>query len=378
MASPDVADYVGLELLDLDAQQLVDAALAAAAAKFPDWTPHEGNTEVVILEEQAAMVEEEVYALNRVPDGVTEALLRLFNLTRDLGAAPTATVTFTAGDNAGYTVPAGTTVRVAAGSAEPVDLTTDVALVIAAGATTGTVAATAVVTGTAGNGIAAGTVLEVLDALTGISSAVLATGTTGGRAAEDGAAFLTRATPALSTLTTTLVRPQDIEAYVAANYPAVIRVKTLDRYDPAGGGDPGDDPGYVTVAVTGADGAALSGAVKDGIEVDLIARMHAGLKVDVVDANVTTVAVDVTVLALPGQIAATVEANVIAVLSAYLDPDTWDWSRVVRRNEIIARADTAAGVDTVLSVAVPATDLTLTGVAPLAKAGVITVTVQAP
>ena len=106
--------------------------------------------------------------------------------------------------------------------------------------------------------------------------------------------------------------------------------------------------------------------------------MHAGLKVTVVPANVTAVNVTVTVLRRPGYTDAEVEANVRATLEAYLNPDAWDWSRLVRRNEVIARADTAVGVDTVLSVTVPAADLPLAGVAPLASAGVITVTVEAP
>jgi len=377
MASPDVADYVGLELLDLDAQQLIEQALAAAAEKWPDWTPREGNTEVVLLELLAAMAEEDVYALNRIPDGVTEALLRLTGLTRDLGATATATVTFTAGDDAGYTVPAGTVVRVDTASVEDLDLTTDTPLVIAAGQTTGTVAVTATVPGTAGNGIAAGTAVEVLDSLTGIESAELATGTAGGRAPEDGAAFLARATPRLSTFTTTLVRPQDVEAYVASTNPGIVRVKVLDRYNPSSGGV-GESDGYVAVAVAAAGGADLSGAAKDALEVDLAARMHAGLRVNVIDADLTTVAVTITVLALPGYDPADVEDSVDAVLRDYLNPDTWAWSTLVRRNELIARADTAAGVDTVLSVTVPAVDLPLGGAAPLATAGAINITVQAP
>lgn len=378
MASPDVADYVGLELIDLDAQQLIEQAIASASAKWPDWTPREGNTEVVLLEELAAMVEEEVYGINRIPDGVAEALLRLFDLSRDLGAPASASVTFTAGDTDGYTVPAGTVVRLEGALAEPLDLTTDAELVIPAGQLEGTVAVTATVTGPAGNGVPVGTVLEVLDAITGIEGAVLATATAGGRNAEDGPAFLSRATPRLSTLTTTLVRPQDVEAYVASSYPDVVRVKVLDRYNPAAAGLPGDHDGYVAVVVAAAGGADLTAPAKDALEVDLASRMHAGLRVNVIDADLTTVAVDVTVLALPAQDPAVVEANVIAALSGYLNPDAWDWSNVVRRNELIARADTAAGVDTVLSVAVPATDLALAGAAPLAVAGVITVTVQAP
>jgi len=377
MASPDVADYVGLELLDLDAQQLVEQALADAAVTWPDWTPREGNTEVVLLELLAAMAEEEVYALNRIGDGIVERLLLLMGIARDLGASAAATVTFTAGDDAGYTVPAGTIVRLTTAGAEDLDLATDTELVIAPGQTTGTVAATATVPGTAGNAIPLGTDLEVLDSITGIESAELATATAGGRAPEDSAAYLTRATPRLSTFTTTLVRPQDVEAYVVSAYPAIVRVKTLDRYNPAGGAV-GEDDGYVAVAVAAAGGADLSGPDKDALEVDLADRMHAGLQVNVIDTDLTTVAVDVTVLALPGADPAEVEDNVIAALAAYLNPDTWDWSTVVRRNELIARADTAAGVDTVLAVTTPAADLILSGAAPLATAGVITVTVQAP
>lgn len=379
MPSPDVAAYVGLELVDLDAQQLIEQALASAATKFVGWTPREGNTEVVLIEELAALVEEDAYGLNRIPDAVVERVLLLMQLTRDLGAPATATVTFTAGDTAGYTIPAGTALRIDTTGVDDVDVTTNTALTITAGQTTGTVAVTARTVGTANNGVPAGTRLEVLDSVSGISSAVLATGLAGGRDPEDGDAFLARAAPRLATLTTTLARAQDVEAYVIATYPAVTRVKVLDLYDAnTPQVDPGGSPGYTTIAVAGPGGTAIPGATLTAIDNDVTNRVVAGLNVTVTNANVTPIDVTITVLALPGQTASTVQANVIAALSTYLNPDAWDWGRLVRRNELIARADTAAGVDTVLSVTIPANDLTLTGAAPLAKAGTITVTVQAP
>lgn len=378
MPSPDVADYVGLELIDLDSQQLVEQALASAAAKWPDWTPREGNTEVLLLEELAAMAEEDVYALNRIPESVTEALLRLVGVPLDAGAPASASVTFTAGDANGYTVPAGTIVRIDTASVDDLDLATDTDLVILAGQTTGTVTATATTSGAAGNGTPAGTELEVLDALVGIEGAVLATATGSGRDAEDTAAYLSRAVARLSTFTTTLVRPADVESYVASSYPAVERVKVLDRYNPAPGGSVGLDLGYTTVAVATAGGGALTAGEKATLDADLTDRMQAGIIVNVVDATLTAVDIDVTVLALSGYSSAEVQANVAAVLTAYLDPDAWPWSGIVRRNEIIARADTATGVDVVLSVTVPTADVTLPGVAALATPGTITVTVQAP
>lgn len=379
MPSPDVATYLGLELLDVDAQTLLDTALANAAVSFPDWTPREGNTEVVLLEEFAAMVEDDVYVLNQLPGALTEVLLRLFGLDRDQGAPPTASVTFTLADTTGHTIPQGTVVRLSLGEdVEPLDFTTDTDLVIAPASVTGTVAASAAEATLAANGQAAGTVLELLDAIPYVDTVVLADAVDGGRVAEDGAAFLDRAIPILSRLTSTLVRPADIEAYVEVAAP-VTRVRVLDLYNPNDvGSTPGSSPGYVAVATATAGGGSLSTAAKAVLAADLKNRMHAGLIVNVIDTDVTTVDVTIRVLRYAASDDAATEAAVTAALTAYLDPDAWAWSDVVRVNELIAVADGAAGVDTVLEVSVPNGDLTLDGYAPLAKAGTITVTVEAP
>lgn len=378
MPSPDVASYVGLELLDVDTQALIDTALANAAEKFPDWTPREGNTEVVILEQVAAMVEENVYALNQLPGGIVEVFLRLFGLDRDQGAPPAAVVRFTVTSSVGQTIPAGTTVRLPMGDGEPVDFTTDADLVIAAGATTGTVTAYASEAGSLANDRPAGTALELLDAIAYVAGVELAAPVADGRIAEDGAAFLDRAVPVLSRLTSTLVRPVDVEAYLAERTD-VARVRVLDLYNPATPNTPpGSAPGYVTAALVGVAGATLDTATKDLIAADLRNRMHAGLTVNVVDADVNTVPVEVTVLRFAGTTDADVTANVEAAIRDYLNPDKWAWAETVRVNDLIAAIDNAVGVDAVLEVTAPATDLTLTGYAPLVQAGTITVTVEAP
>lgn len=378
MPSPDVATYLALELVDLSEQDLIDEALARVAETFPDWTPREGNTEVVLLEALAAMAAEFVYAVNRLPDGMTETLLRLFGLERDQGAPPVASVTFAVADTAGHTIPAGTVVRLDLGSdVDPVDFTTDADLVIPAGSSTGTVGAAAGEPGITANGQPGGTILELLDAISYVDSVTLAAPVSGGRAAEDGDTFLARAIPLLSRLTTTLVRPVDVEAYVAED-PNVARVKVLDLYNAADDGSPGSNPGYVTVAVAAAGGAPIGTTARETIKANLRTRMHAGLMPLVVEADVTTVNVTLTVLRFASVDAATVQANVIAALTAYLNPDTWTWANIVRVNELIAVADGAAGVDTVLEVSVPNGDLELAGYAPLVRAGTITVTVEDP
>lgn len=379
MASPDVASYVGLELLDVDAQTLIDNALAGLQTTFPDWTPREGNTELVLLEALAAMVEDNVYVLNTLPGGLAEVLLRLFGLTRDQGAPPTAEVLFSLADNGGHTIPAGTTVRLDLGTGvDPVDFTTDNDLVVPVGATAGTVTASGGEASVEANGKAAGTRLELLDAISYVNTVELAAAAAGGRLAEDGAAFLDRAVPLLSRLTSTLVRPVDVEAYVAGAA-AVTRVKALDLFNPADpASTPGGSPGYVAVAVATAGGGALPQVEKDALAADLRNRMHAGLVINVVDADVTLVDVTARVLRFAANTDAEVAQNVRQAITDYLNPDGWAWGGTVYLNELISAIDRAVGVDIVLEVSAPGGDLTLPGYAPLAKAGTVTVTVDAP
>src|SRR4051794_20833934 len=110
MPSPDVTDLVELTLYDKGPFDLVDRALADAAPKLPGWVPREGNTELVLLEAMALPVAELIYAVNRLPGAVLDVLLRLYGITRNLGAPAAATVRFTLADALGHNLPAGTRV----------------------------------------------------------------------------------------------------------------------------------------------------------------------------------------------------------------------------------------------------------------------------
>lgn len=386
MASPDVVTYFDLELTTLDEQTLIDTALANASLTFPDWIPREGNTEVVILEQNAGMVANLAYLLNQLPSSTTEVLLRLFGLTRDPGQPPVVDVAITVTDAAGYTIPTGTVVRLDLGdSTDPVDFLTMIDLVIAPGATSGVVTASATEATIRANGVPTGTTLDLLDAISYIEDVTTTSPITGGTGPEDGPAFLTRGAPLLSRLTNTLVRPVDLEAYAVESNPSIVRVRTIDLYNPATPEvPPGQALGYVTVAVAGTGGTSLGVTARATLAAQYASRMHAGLTINVVDADVATIDVDVTVLRYASADDTATAAAVTAEVSAYLNPDTWEWSNLSRVNELIAVADRAAGVDTVIAVAqtlddsYTTTDLTLPGVAPLAKVGTVTVTVQAP
>lgn len=379
-------DEVDPALVDLDAQELIDGALALIGDRFPEWVPREGNTEVVLIEALAREAAEMVYAIRQVAPDLRELLLQRFGLTRGPGSPPFATVRFAvAASTVARTIPAGTALVLGDGDddADPVVLVTDNDLLLPAGATAGTVTATAPDATTAANGAAAGARLELVDSLGYVDTVTLDGALVDGTPPEDSAEFLARGSAVLTRLSTTLVLPAHIEAYLHELGVPIARV--LDLYDPATPGlPPGTKAGHVTAAVASAAGGRYTADQLDALAAQIRARMHAGLKIHVVGADTTTVNVSVTVVRRATETAADVAAAVEARIRDYLSPDGWQWARTVRLNEVIAAADTAAGVDTVLSAAVgaggggvaTAADLVLPGVAPLVRAGTITVSVS--
>lgn len=376
MPTPDVSEYLGLELVQLDEPTLIERALAHLVETFPDYVPRPGNTEYVLIEAIAGITAELGYAINTLPDGLTEVLLRLFGLERDQGSPPTASVKFTLNDTVGHTIPDGTTVRLDLGDdEEPVDFTTIGNLVIPPGQFQGTVTAGGSVPTLEANGAPAGTALEVVDAIRWINSAELAATANGGREAEDGDAFLDRATPILRTLTTTLVRAADVERYVKATYADAKVVRVLDS-----GRFPAFAPGTVFVVVGGVGGSSLGQPRRLTIGNDLIARMAAGMVVYINDVILVGIDVDVEVTTFPGANPATVEAAIRATLADYLRPESW-WSGsagagaalTLLRNELIARVDAVPGVNLVTALSI-VTTAPNAGIGTVSGAGDVTFT----
>lgn len=369
MPSPDLRQYSDLILYDADPIDLVERARADAAVKLPGWVPREGNTELVLIEAIALEVAELVFAVNRLPGSIVEVLLRLYGITRSLGTPPEAELLVTLSDTLGHTVPIGTRFRLDVPGSDPVIFTLDVGLVVAPGGSSGTVTATGTTNTEAANGTPAATPLTLLDAVPFVEGAVLATEPGGGTGPESESEWRDRGVEMFARLVSTLVLPEHFTSEVLTN-PDVYRATTIDNWNVSVAAN-----GHVTVAVLGEGGVALSAGRKTELETDLEAKALANLDVHVIDPVITDVAVTVTVRRLPGFTDAAVQTNVAAVLAAYLNPDQWPWSGVVRRNELIARIDGAAGVDYVETLTVPAADLPLVGVAPLADIGAVSVTV---
>jgi uncharacterized phage protein gp47/JayE len=380
----DVSGYVPAgALVPATVNELVQQAIAdAQAGKWPDWIPREGQQEVILLELLAAMVAADSAQLNTVTGVLTEIILQQYGLTRSPGTASTVNVQFTTtASPTDVQIPAGSMVVLDPGQGlDPVTFSTDTPLVIPSGSTVGTVSATAVRVGSEVNGITAGTQLQVLSALPFVDAAQTASQVQSGTDPEDDASFLYRASPRLSRLVETLVRPDQYTA-AAIETVGVTRAITIDKYDADAGGTPGSDLGDVTVAVAGPGGAGLSQLALEDLRATLQAQSYVLLTVHTINASVVSVAVSVTVVPQAGFTQAEVQTNVSNALAAYLNPDAWKWGTKVYRNELISLVDQVIGVDRVVDVTKLGTNTTgadyvLPGVAPLATVGTVVVTVN--
>ena len=108
MASPDARPYIDLTVYDMQPIDIYDAALEYARTSLPDWTPVTGSIEDAIVQSASYMTGQLLAAINRLPSGNIEGLLRLLGVERNSGTAASATVQIEVVDDAGYTIPAGT------------------------------------------------------------------------------------------------------------------------------------------------------------------------------------------------------------------------------------------------------------------------------
>ena len=375
MASVDMTPYVDLRIYDKSPTDIYEAALAVLQASMPDWTPEATNVEVLLLQALSVEVAEAGYTVNRLPNAMVEVLLGLFGVTRLPGTAPTVTLQFTVNDTVGYTIPANTQVAMYwPGSEYSYSFYTNTAVAVAAGDLTTTVAATGLARTSTLNGTLAGTSCEMMDSVTAVESVVTTTTVSGGVSPETDSDFYSRGIQVLQRMTQTLVIPSHFTQACLEQTELITRATTIDNYDPGVGPDPGDNPGNITVAVYGL-GALLTTEQKADLQTYLSDRASANLDIHVIDPNMETVNVTVTVKKYPQYTDLQVETDVTTILEDYLSPTTWPWKGTLRYNELITAISNSTMVDYVAAMTDPAADVDFGIDTTLTVAGTIAVTV---
>lgn len=382
--------------IETEPVDLAEEAFGYIEEQVPGWLPSPGNLEAWLIEalSQTASELRELTAL--VPDAIFQYFgTSILGLPPHAATQATGTTTWTAVDNAGYTVDAGTLVGITPPASDDTyafEVIEDFA--IAAGSTsTAGVVVQAIEAGADASGIT-GTV-EMLDPLDFISTVALNVPTSGGTDAEEIDAYLDRLSDLATLLAPRPILPQDFAVMAQRQFPEVGRAVAIDLYDP---GPPPvtNKPRCTTVVVVGPDGQPVSSTVKADVDAYLEARREVNFLVFVADPTYTTIDVTFDVTAYPGYVTSEVQALVIEALTTYLSPGGWglppygdlsaqSWInetkvRYLEVAEMINRTDGVHFINTLTirqaGGTMGTTDITLTGVAPLPQPGAIAGTVQ--
>jgi uncharacterized phage protein gp47/JayE len=374
-------EYITIPL-STDPDDLAASALDDLAQRIDGFVPQEGHLEVAMIEVLARLVAENRDVASRVPADIFRyAGQSLHGIPSTAAASAQVNSTWTAYDDLGHTIPAGTLVGYQLASDRQAFFRVVDQVTIAPGKTAtslGEVVLRAVAPGAAYNGIPP-TAIQLADALSFVRSVVTTGTTSGGVDAETSSAYLDRLRQELRLMTPRPIHPQDF-AVLARRISGVDRAVAIDGYNPVNGTY--DNERMVAVALADQLGNPVPASVSAEVAAYLEDQREVNFVVRTIAPTYTTVDVDARLIAQAGFDVDVVAASASAALRAYLDPATWDFEEGVYHNELVSLLDQVPGVKRVDQVvkriagSSPVVDVVLAGVAPLVKAGSMSVSVQ--
>lgn len=223
--------YIGVPI-ETDPSELSAEALDTLMEVLPGFVPREGHLEVWLVEVWARMVAEARDVASSVPTTIFRYFGEsLMGIAPVAGAPASTTVTITAVDAQGYTIPADTSVAFRTAGDELVPFRVVADAVISPGSTSVSgIAVEALEDGVIGNGLGPGAV-ELVDALAFVNTITSAAATSGGVDPETDEAYLDRLTAELQLLAPRPILAQDF-AVLARRVSGVYRALAIDGYNP--------------------------------------------------------------------------------------------------------------------------------------------------
>jgi hypothetical protein len=263
MASPDFSPYIDLSGDNLGPDELYTQAVQYARLALPEFAPRTGTVEDAIMQATSLLASLTLGAINSLPDGLMEGILRLMGITRFEATFGTINVEFEMIDvnqsiaSDFYVIYESTEGEV---FAEYPFYTTEI-VTAGAGLDTITATLTASVAGILPS-IPIGTELIIAQP----NGSVLLCTTTSlllqGNQPETDEEYFSRATSKLQLLNSTLVTAAQVEAYILTTYDEVHRCKVYDLTKAVTYINPSTDNttasgSTVTVTTTGTQGTAF-------------------------------------------------------------------------------------------------------------------------
>lgn len=231
MASPDFSEYIDLTVNDLQPIEIYQASRDYALIALPDFNPRVGSVEDAMLQAMSYVCGLTTGAINRLPNGLMEGLLRVMGFVRSEATFASGNVIFTAIDTSGLTIPEGTQVSFSEVTADGVVthiFETTASVTIPEGSTQST--AVQIVALDAGEKpvLTDGVALTLLSPVSRLFEVVFDGAMAQGSESESDTDYFNRATTFLSSLSKSLATAEQVTNYVLNAYPNAFRVKTYD------------------------------------------------------------------------------------------------------------------------------------------------------
>jgi hypothetical protein len=393
----DESGYITPDVVS-DQEQIQEQVFNDLALKAPGWEAHDGNLEVWLTEAWSESASE-IRALARdVPATIfTTYGNDVLGIAPGLALAAVGTATFTAMDNKGYTLEAGTQFALPRSGDDLVAYAVDQEYVIPVGESqTPPVSFTAVLTGADGNGLIGEG--EMLDPVVWVDTVTVTEPTSKGADAETPDIYLDRLSVLMRMIALRPVLPVDF-AILALQVPTVVRAISMNLYNPADG--TWTNPRMVTLILAGVEGYPLPADVKDAVKLMLENLREVNWIVNYTDPSYVPIDVTYEVMAFAGQDSDTVKAACDEALTHYLLPINYRLNEAspstaggeviyppngggttrqqyIYVNELIALLDRCLGVDRVVSVIIngAAADFLMTDPYSFPEPGTFTGTVS--
>jgi len=217
MASPDFSPYIDLTVNDKQPGSIYLEAVDYAALALPEFEPRIGTVEDALLQGMSYVAGAMIAAINRLPDGLMEGVMSMFGLIRKEATYASGTVIFTAIDNLGLNIPAGTQVgyleTTTDGNILHVFQTTEAGSITVGSTTSAQIPISATSTGGVPY-LVANDNLTLLTASTRLLSAKIGTAVTQGLTAELDVEYFARGANYLASLSQGVVTSSQITNYI--------------------------------------------------------------------------------------------------------------------------------------------------------------------
>jgi hypothetical protein len=235
----DFSEYIDLSIFDKEPGDIYRDSIELARLSLPDFNLRPGTPEDAIFQAAAYVSALNINAINRLPDRLMAGIVQILGYQRQEAISAEVNVQVTIGSYQGGNIPAGTVFvydSTFEDESEQYAFQTISATTVPAVAEGVTTYPSAVVTvRSLEPGIipplVAGIDLSVISSGTNIIAAEIATiaNFANGLNDDTDADYLSKASTYLRSLSSVLVTPSQVDAYLLTNYPAIVsRAKTLD------------------------------------------------------------------------------------------------------------------------------------------------------